>query len=113
MTWRPKGFRLGKMRERITLQTATESLDSAGQTTRVWVDTHESQPASWTPLRGQETLRGEQVEAGITDIFTIRYRTGVVPQMRVVHNSRNYGIVHVKNSDGGLRYLELMCKAVV
>ena len=101
------------MRERITLQTATETLDDAGQTLRTWEDTFQLQPASWMPMRGQETLRGEQVEAGITDIFVIRFRTDVVPQMRVVFGNQTYGIVYVKQSDGGRRYLELLCKSVV
>ena len=113
MTWRPKGFRLGKMRERVAIQESTDTLDSVGQPTRAWTATYSSEPASWQPLRGQESLRGEQVEAGITDMFTLRYRPDITPQMRVVHAGRNYGIVHVRQVEGGRRYIELMCKAVV
>lgn len=113
MTWRPmRGFRVGAMRERINIQTATDSVDDAGQPIRSWANTYANEPACWEPISGQETLRGRQVEAGITTIFYTHYRSSVVPQMRVVHNSVNYGIVYVKPIEGGRRYLELQCKAV-
>ncbi len=114
MTWRPKrGFRLGAMRERVNLQTATEATDAAGQVIRTWTTTYASEPAQRMPMRGGEGARGRQVEAGIDEIFIIHFRESVTPQMRLVHDSRNYGIVYVNPVDGGRRYIELSCKAVV
>jgi len=114
MTWRPaKGFRVGAMRERVNLQTATESLDSAGQTIRTWATTYASEPAQRVPVRGGEGARGSQIEAGIDEIFIIHFRESVVPQMQLIHGSRTYGIVYVNPVEGGRRYIELSCKAVV
>jgi SPP1 family predicted phage head-tail adaptor len=114
MTWRPaRGFRLGAMRERINIQRPMETLDVAGQTIRTWVDAFPNEPAQRMPVRGGEGLRGRQVEAGIDEIFVIHHRADVTPQMRVVHGSRTYGIVYVNPVEGGSRYLELSCKAVV
>ncbi len=114
MTWRPgRGFRVGAMRERVNLQSATETVDDAGQTIRTWAATYTSEPAQRVPVRGGEGSRGRQVEAGIDEIFIIHRRDSVTPQMRLVHDSRNYGIVYVNPVEGGRRYLELSCKAVV
>lgn len=114
MTWRPgRGFRVGAMRERINLQSATETVDDAGQTIRTWATTYTAEPAQRMPVRGGEGTRGRQVEAGIDEIFIVHFRDSVTPQMRLVHDSRNYGIVYVKPVEGGRRYLELFCKAVV
>ena len=114
MTWRPtRGFRVGKMRERIKIQQATDTVDDAGQSIRYWSDVSTSEPATWEPISGQEVLRGRQVEAGITDIFQIHYKSTITPQMQVVYGGRTYGIVYAKQVDGGRRYMELQCKAVV
>lgn len=114
MTWRPqRGFRVGAMRERVTIKTATDAVDTVGQSIRTWAATYTDEPASWEPVSGQETSRGKQVEAGITDIFLIHYRQNIVPQMQVVFGTKTYGIVYVKQIEGGRRYIELQCKATV
>lgn len=116
MTWRPswrRQFRVGAMRERVQLQTATEAVDDAGQTVRTWTTTYANEPAQRVPMRGGEGINGGQVEAGIDEMFIIHFRESVTPQMRLVHGSRTYGIVYVSPVEGGRRYLELSVKAVV
>lgn len=110
MTGRPQQFRLGAMRERITIQTATETTSDAGDVTPTWADTYANEPAKFDSVSGGETLRGKQVEAGINAVFTVHYRSTFTPKMRVVHNSNNYGIVYIKQIEGGRRYSELWCK---
>lgn len=111
MTWRPQQFRTGSMRERINIQTATSTVDSIGQSVPTWATTYTNEPAKFEPTSGGETLRGKQVEAGITAVFTVHYRSAYVSTMRVVHGSTNYGIVYVKPVEGGKRYVELWCKS--
>jgi len=118
MSWRPatrsrtsKSFRLGAMRERVNLQTATDTVDTLGQPIRSWATTYINEPADFRPTIGGEYFRGRQIEANISAVFTIHRRDSIVPQMRVVHNAVNYGIVRVRPVEGGLRYLELECKA--
>ena len=111
MTWRSRGFRLGSMRERITVQTAVETIDDAGQTIRNWTSTLSDEPAAYEPVSGGETVRGKQVEAGVTAIFTVRFRTGYTSTQRVNHGSGTYGILYVHPVEGGRRYVDLHCKA--
>ena len=110
MTWRQKQFRLGAMRERINIQTATETTSDAGDVERTWATTYANEPAKFEPTSGGETLRGKQVEAGISAVFTVHYRSTYTPEMQVVHGSNAYGIVYVRPVEGGRRYSELWCK---
>ena len=97
------------MRERITVQQATVD-DSTGEPSRTWTDWLTNEPAAYMPTAGGETIRGRQLSAEISAVFTVRYRAGYSPQMRVVHNGQTYGVVYVKPVDGGRRFLELQCK---
>ena len=113
MTWRPtRGFRVGAMRERLTVQNFTEAVDSNGQTIRTYATLYADEPSQWVPTGGGESLRGKQVEAGINAVFIVRFRDGYTPELRVVHNDETYGVVYVNQVDGGRRYIELQCKAV-
>lgn len=98
------------MHQRIDVQTATSD-ESSGQPIRTWATTYSKEPAAWTPTAGSETVRGRQVEAGISGYFTVGYRDGYSVEQRVVHNGLYYGIVYVKPIDGGRRYIELHVKA--
>lgn len=114
MTSRPMGgFKVGQMRHRITLQVATESVDTSGQTIRTWAADLFKEPAQWIPTSGGETIRGKQIEAGINAVFIVRYRNDkYTPLKRISFDDRTYGIVHVKDIDGLRRYTQLECKAV-
>ena len=111
MTWRPSSFRLGSMRERINVLTALVD-ESSGQPIRTWKMVHEGEPAAWMPTAGTETVRGRQVEAGIAAVFIVHYRAGYNVEQKIEHNGQSYGIVYVKQAEGGRRYIELHCKAV-
>lgn len=113
MTWRPQRFRLGAMRERVAIQTATETVSDAGDVTRTWADTYANEPAKLEPITGSESLRGRQVEADVSVVFTVHYRSTYTTEMRVSHKGTYYGIAYVKHIEGGQRYTELHCKAFV
>jgi SPP1 family predicted phage head-tail adaptor len=114
MTFRPeKGFRVGEMRHRITVKVETTSQDDAGQPVVSMVTWICDEPAKCDPMTGAQGARGRQVEAGITAIFTVRYRDGYTPEMIVVHRGQQYGIVYVHSVAGADRYIELHCKGVV
>lgn len=111
MTWRPARFRLGAMRERITVQTFTESVSDAGDVARTWSDLYSNEPASFEEVSGGETFRGRQVEAGVTAVFIVHYRDNYDATMRVSYNGTTYGIVKCPPVEGGRRYRELWCKS--
>lgn len=113
MRGKPSSFHVAEMRDLIDLQREDVQMSDSGQPVRSWVDTHTQQPAKYYPVAGSEYIRGRQVEAGITVVFTIRTKADVVPEMRVVHKSGIYGITYVKPVDGMPIYSELHCKAVV
>jgi SPP1 family predicted phage head-tail adaptor len=107
-----QAFHVSQMRDRVTIQQATETISAIGQPVRTWAALYTNYPAKWMPVAGQETVRGRSVEAGVSTVFTIRYQTGITPEMRVVHSSGTYGIVHAKQIEGRQRYIELHCKKV-
>jgi head-tail adaptor len=114
MSGRPsKGFHVGQMRDRITVKSATATQDASGQPVVTKANWLVNEPAKFEPTQGGEGFRGRQVEAGIQAVFTVRNRSGYVPEQTVVHDSINYGIVYVKPVEGLDRYRELYCKAVV
>lgn len=114
MSGRPgRGFHVGQMRDRITIQTDSTTQDAAGQSVVTRTDWLLNEPAKFEPTQGGEGFRGRQVEAGIQAIFTVRYRVGYTPQQTVVHDSGTYGIVYVKPVEGLDRYRELHCKGVI
>ena len=99
------------MIHRIDVQSATVD-ESTGQPIRTWATTFAGEPAAWQPMAGTETIRGRQVEAGISGFFTVNFRTGYDTEQRIDFNSQTYGIVYVKPVDGGRRYLELHVRAI-
>lgn len=109
--WRPTRHRIGKMRERITVQSATVDA-STGETIRTWSNLYASEPAAYDPASGGETVRGRQVEANINAVFTVHYRSDYSTEYRVTYGGNAYGIVSVLPVQGGRRYLELHCKSI-
>lgn len=99
------------MRERIAIQVPVESVDDAGQANRTWQDVYANEPAKFDPISGGETIRGKQVESGVTAVFTIHARSDIDSTMRVMFRSSVYGIAYVNPVDGGLRYIELRCQS--
>lgn len=112
MRGKPSSFHVAEMRDKIDIQREDVVMSDSGQPVRHWVDSYLSQPAKYYPVAGSETIRGRQVEAGITVVFTIRARQHITPEMRVIHKSGTYGITYVKPVDGMPIYSELHCKAV-
>ena len=114
MSYRPgRGFRVGEMRYKINVKSEVTETDDAGQPVvalQTWLF---EEPAKFEPTTGGEGARGRQVEAGISAIFTVRYRPGYSPQMAVEIGSETYWIVYVKPVQGMDRYRELHCKSVV
>lgn len=114
MSYRPgRGFRVGEMRHRITVRTETTAQDNAGQPVVTLVNWLVDEPAKFEPTAGGEGARGRQVEAGISAIFTVRYRNGYTPEMAVVMGGEIWYVVYVKQVQGMDRYRELYCKSVV
>lgn len=111
---RPRGLFVGAMRERISLLVSESTKDAANQTINAWVPYCDDIPAAMEVVTGGETVRGRQVEAGVSVIFTIRTQDFVVGakthQVRHQDTSKDYGIVSVEQADHQGRYINLKCK---
>lgn len=53
-----------------------------------------------TTLRGSEDFAAGAETQKHTAVFRIRYRPGITPEMRIVHNGRPYDIEDIAEPDG-------------
>ncbi len=109
MTYRPRRFDVGMMRDRVTFQKPTTTADDYGQPVVAWSNYLANIPASFSQIvvGSTETTRGRQVESTAAAVLTTRYYQGITTKMRVVRDGISYGIISVREVDGGKRYLEI------
>jgi SPP1 family predicted phage head-tail adaptor len=102
----------GDLRYQITIQQKTTVQNSFGEGTDTWT-TVATVFAAVDPLRGQEYLEARRLQADIDVRFRIRYRAGLTPAMRVLHDGRYFNIesvIHVKELR---REIQLMCRELI
>jgi hypothetical protein len=99
------------MRAFLNVETATDDV-STGEPVRTWATTYQSEPATYTPTTGGEQVNGRMVEPGIQAIFTMHRRESISTEQRILHAGQYYGIVYVHPVEGGLRYIDLHCRAI-
>ena len=100
---------IGSLRNRLTIQAESPSVDGLGGQARAWTDV----ATLWgrvEPLKGSEHLRGMQLEARISHRITIRHRDGVTARHRVLLGSRAFNIRAVIDREERGRWLELLCE---
>lgn len=98
-------MRAGTLGARLTLQTPSRAADGAGGATIDWTDV----TSFWgdiRPLSGRERRGTGGVVSDVTHDITIRHRTGVVPEMRLVHGARRFRILAVLDDE---RRRRLVC----
>lgn len=82
-------MRAGALRERVTLQSATEASDGAGGQTLTWANVA-TDPVVWArvePTEGREKFAAMQIQGRYTHRVTLRYRTDLTLKLRVVWGS--------------------------
>jgi len=79
------------MDRRITIQSVTRTQNSFGEMIETW--------ATWATVwaqvnhkAGREKTEADAVRADADVEFLIRYRSGLLPTMRIVYESNNYDI---------------------
>jgi SPP1 family predicted phage head-tail adaptor len=85
-------IRPGEMRERVTVQQATTSTNSIGETTLTWTDL----TTVWAAINGvrsSEALADGQQEIKITHRVRIRYISGLTHNDRFIWRGRTLQIV--------------------
>lgn len=100
---------IGKLRHYVDLQSATASQNGYGEESKVWA-TDESIFAQIEPLRGQQLLEYQQINAELTHRIIIRYTSNATPAKRIKWGSRIFDISVVRNVEERNISQELLCK---
>lgn len=103
---------IGKLRHYVQLQSSADAQDDYGQQSKVWT-TEESIFASIQPLRGQELLEFQQINAELTHKIFIRHTSNATPAKRIKFGTRIFDINVVRNIDERNIMQELLCKEKV
>ncbi len=91
-------LRAGQLDRRITLQRPVPTRDSYGAELVAWQDLA-TVWAKVEPMGGDEGFRADQPTARQVTRFTIRYRAGVAPAMRVLYGGETYDIDDVSEPE--------------
>jgi SPP1 family predicted phage head-tail adaptor len=98
----------GKLRHRITIEQSTET-QSVGEPVRAW-STVATVWANYEDLGGSEGQAVGQTQYAIGfRRYEIRFRPGLIPKMRVTHQSIAWDIERIVNIGGRDRELHLFC----
>ena len=100
--------RIGALRDRLTLESASRVDDGGGGATVAWVAVAEVW-ADVQPISGEERLRHDAVTASLTHQVWLRHRSDVVPAMRFRAGTRILDIVAVLDC-GPRQHLQCLCE---
>lgn len=108
-------MRSGKLRHRIDVQAFTATTnDDTGITSEAWATIigvgEPLIPAEIVPLSGREFVAAQAVQAGVTTRITIRWKDGIAPSMRVLHDGLIYNVKAVLPDPTLRRHITLMCE---
>lgn len=101
----------GKLRQRITFQQAGLVQDPVtGEELAGWVSVWEKVPASVEPLSARDLIAAQAGQSETSGRMVIRYRSGVLPTMRILHRGDVYNIQGQPMPDpvSGLEYLTIL-----
>ena len=97
----------GRLNKRVTIQSPATGQDpETGEPTTGWTDVA-TVWASIVDVSGREYVAAGGLQNSAQTKITIRYCSGIVPSMRVVHGSDTFNIEAVLGQDK--RSLLLMC----
>jgi len=93
---------IGELKRLISLQVNTPTLNAFGEEIDSWAEI--TQGAVWAAvkyLRGFERVGSGQEASFGEALFTIRYRTGLTTQHRIVYDGDTYDILEVRDTGPG------------
>lgn len=99
---------VGKLRERVTFQTSSETRNSLGETVPVWA-TFAERWASVEGVSSREALQFGQQNLSVTHRIRLRYLPGLSTQMRIQWRGRLLEIVSLLEH-GNRSEHELICQ---
>ena len=96
----------GRLNKRVLIQSPATGQDATGEPTTGWTDVA-TVWASIVDVSGREYVAAGGLQNSAQTKITIRYSSGIVPSMRVVHGADTFNIEAVLGQDK--RSLLLMC----
>jgi SPP1 family predicted phage head-tail adaptor len=104
-------MRSGKLRHRVEFQSPDLAQDpETGELTPGWIAVWESVPAWFEPLSARDLFAAQAAQSEATARIGIRYRTGVLPTMRIIHRGEVYEMKGpaLPDPESGLEYLTIL-----
>lgn len=98
-----------RLRNKVTIQTPTETVDSYGDVTTTWA-TFAITWASIVPLNGTEFYQARQADSFVNVRIRIRHIDNITTKMRVLWGSRVYDIDSIINPMERDKEIILMCR---
>lgn len=105
------GLTIGALRHRVTLEAPIDAADDAGGFSRSFSPVANLW-ARIEPSGAREDFVEQRAEQATTLVVTIRWRDGVVKDMRFVHRGRNLRIQSVLDPDEHRRFLICACEEI-
>ncbi|HEY0290692.1 MAG TPA: phage head closure protein [Pseudomonas sp.] len=104
-------MRAGKLRHRITFQSPGLVQDpETGEMLPGWTTVWDKVPASVQPLSTRDLVAAQASQSEATTRVVIRYRSGVLPTMRILYRGDVYNMQGpaLPDPDSGLEYLTIL-----
>ncbi|HWV83775.1 MAG TPA: phage head closure protein [Hyphomicrobiaceae bacterium] len=99
---------IGRLRHRLTLETASRTPDGGGGAVETWTAVAQV----WgriVPTGGTEIADADGIGGRLSHEITIRHRAGVTPAMRFISGSRRFEIIAAIDIDERRRWLKCLC----
>jgi SPP1 family predicted phage head-tail adaptor len=102
-------MRIGDLRHRVTLQSATLAPDGMGGNTATWAHVADVYAAIW-PTSAKEQVAGGQTSLEVIHRVRIRYRLNLKASWRLKYGDRYFAIVSVINPNEAGKMLDMLVK---
>jgi SPP1 family predicted phage head-tail adaptor len=102
-------FLPSSLRHRVTLERPERTSDGAGGFIRSWAE----EAALWADIRpssGGERVEADRMAGRLSHEISLRYRPGVVPEMRFRQGTRLFHILAVIDVEERRRWLKCLCE---
>jgi len=99
---------IGRLRHRLTLESASRTPDGGGGASETWTTVAEVW-AEITPSGGTEVVDADALTGRVSHEIVFRYRADVAPVMRLRRGTRLFDIAAVIDIDERHRWLKCLC----
>jgi SPP1 family predicted phage head-tail adaptor len=99
---------IGGINRNVKIQSKSASVDSFGQPIDTWTDLIDCL-ATIESVSGREFIGGQAIQSEVTQIVTVKYRSWIKPNMRVLYGTRIFQVMYMIVNEENLD-LKLQCK---